>query len=174
MVNLKAKVRKLIGLHRNRNIGKYMDRWYIVPPEWNLPFCIRLHHIKMVDTRIHHNHPYGFWSIVVKGEYLEERARKRYETKGTIRPYLELTSVRHKWLRLHRISREGYHRIVSLPRDGKGVWTIIFHPRKPKEYEWGYLDENGNHIPQEHYKRPLDFASQKNIDIGNVTGGEPN
>lgn len=159
-MRLIQKVKALVALHRNRNIGEYMDRWYIVPPEWNLPFCIRLHHIKRIDTRIHHNHPYEFKSVVVRGWYVEEQVVSPLGVAPEVREVLHLP-----W-RLCLIKRQRYHRIVDMPT--AGVWTIIIHPRKPKEYHWGYLDEQGNHIPQEEYKRPREFASQKNIEIGNV------
>jgi len=163
-MRLIQKAKALLALHRNRNIGDYMDRWYIIPPEWNLPICIRLHHIKLVDTRIHHNHPYEFKSVVLKGWYDEEQVVRvpQCECQQVL-----TRIVRHYAFRLHLIERKRYHRIVRMPK--AGVWTVIVHPRKPKEYEWGYLDENGKHIPQEQYKRPRAFASQKNIDIGNVT-----
>lgn len=157
------KFKALLGLHRNRNIGEYMDRWYIVPPEWSLPFCIRLHHIKRIDTRIHHNHPYGFKSMVVKGWYVEEQVVTVPDCDCQKPVTREVLHTAFRWCNIARLR---YHRIISIPKGG--VWTIIVHPRKPKEYEWGYLDEDGRHIPQEQYKRPADFASQKNIDVGNV------
>lgn len=151
-MGLISAIKKAASFHRNINIGKYMDRWYIIPPEWNLPFCVRLHHIKLVDTRHHHNHPYSFYSIVVKGGYIEEWAESCYlPVVGGQHPFTRLAgSLNHKWLRLHRISRRRYHRIVCMPTEG--VWTVIFHPRKPKEYNWGYL-VNGNHVDRKDYVR---------------------
>lgn len=162
-MSLIAKIKALVTAHRNRNIGVYMDRWYIVPPEWHLPFSVRLHHIKMADTRIHHNHPYAFKSMVLKGWYIEEQVVTVPDCNCQLPATRE---VMHLPLRWHNIARLRYHRIINMSKGG--VWTIIVHPRKPKEYAWGYLDEQGRHIPQEQYKRPIEFASQKNIDLGNV------
>lgn len=147
-------LKRWLSHHKNHQIGTYMDRWYIIPPQWNLPISVRLQHIKRSDgERLPHNHPYAFKSIVLKGWYDEE------QTKGWTRlsplsddVVFKRDLVRHGRFKLFRIAQKQYHRIVCMP--ATGVWTLIWHPRKPQQYEWGYLNVDGTHIPHAEYVRP--------------------
>lgn len=143
-----------LSYHRNIPIGTYMNRWYLIPPQWNLPICVRLQHIRKPDlSRQPHNHPYAFKSIVLRGFYVEEQVVyvPDVEADGTVGS-LPVTEVYHHPFKLYTIERQRYHRIIEMPTCG--VWTLIFHPRKPKEYDWGFLGEDGKHIDHDHYVRP--------------------
>lgn len=148
-----------------------MDRWYLISPALRLPFAIRLHHIKLADgPRLPHNHPYTFYSFVLFGWYMEE---KQHLNSGQATTNALLKSlnddvmpdsilerrppryVRHKPFEVHEIRREEYHRITEVSADG--VWTLIVHPRKPKDYQWGFLDTDGAHVDRHDYKRPEGF-----------------
>lgn len=152
------RLKKWVRNHTNRQIGTYMDRWYIIPPSWNLPICVRLQHIKRADQeRLPHNHPYAFKSIVLKGWYDEDKI-------GDFPPELEpgceymafpFTVVRHNPFKVFLIEQKRYHRITDMSKGG--VWTLIWHPRKAKESEWGYLNVDGTHIPHAEYVRPPGF-----------------
>lgn len=143
---------KLRSFHRNKPIGKYMDRWYIVPPEWSLPFCVRLHHIKKGDqTRLPHNHPYSFYSLVLKGWYVEELTPGAAGFQSADHRF----RILRKQFCFRKVERRRYHRVVNVPY--YGVWTVIFHPRKPKIYEWGFLAKDGTHINRKDYRRPEGF-----------------
>lgn len=145
------RIRNWMSYHRNLGIGHYMDRWYLVPPQWNLPFCVRLQHIRRPDSSRHqHNHPYAFKSIVLWGWYDEEQVVRVEHIEGRgLTPILR-NVIHPKW-RMFSISQNGYHRIVNMPSNG--VWTLIWHPRKPAVYKWGYLVEEGKHVPHEAYPR---------------------
>lgn len=156
-----ATLKGLVTAHRNRKIGTYMDRWYIIPPEWNLPWCVRLHHIRRHDlARSPHNHPYAFHSIVLRGFYVEEQILgvppMEEGCEWIAFPVREVYHFPFKW---HKIARQRYHRITEM--SAGGVWTVIVHPRKPKEYEWGYLGEDGKHIPHAEYNRPPGYELAK-------------
>lgn len=141
--------------HMNHQIGTYMDRWYIIPPAWNLPISVRLQHIKRADgERIPHNHPYAFKSIVLKGWYLEEQVMDFPPVLEPGCEYMafEFRKVRHAAFKLFHIAQKRYHRLIEVSHGG--VWTLIWHPRKPQQYEWGYLDVDGSHIPHTEYVRP--------------------
>lgn len=144
--------------HFNHPIGTYMDRWYIIPPQWNLPICVRLQHIRRGDVdRLPHNHPYTFKSIVLKGSYVEECVAHKSEIIewGFPEHATATYRVNHTPFRIFTIAQERYHRILKVA-DG-GVWTLIWHPRKPKLYEWGYLADNGTHIPHAEYVQPKGY-----------------
>lgn len=142
-----------------------MDRWYLVPPWLHLPFAIRLHHIKLADgPRLPHNHPYTFYSFVLLGWYTEEKqqvthaiaaGRSLFKRNGgalkAIRDCLP-TSVRHMPFEVHEIRNDVYHRITEVSPGG--VWTLIVHPRKPKQYDWGFLDTDNTHVDRNDYVRP--------------------
>lgn len=147
-------IKRWLSHHKNHQIGTYMDRWYIIPPQWGLPISVRLQHLKRADTeRLHHNHPYAFKSIVLKGWYLEDQVKGIHElSPGNLRKVFDIEQVMHSRFKLFRIAQKQYHRIIGMPLDG--VWTIIWHPRKPQQYEWGYLAEDGTHIPHADYVRP--------------------
>lgn len=156
-----ATLQGLVKAHHNHKIGTYMDRWYIIPPQWNLPFCVRLHHILRHDqARVPHNHPYAFKSIVLRGFYVEEQILgvppMEEGCEWIAFPVREVYHFPFKW---HKIARQRYHRITEM--SAGGVWTVIVHPRKPKEYEWGYLGEGGKHIPHAEYNRPPGYELAK-------------
>lgn len=154
-------IKRWLNHHANRKIGTYMDRWYIIPPEWNLPWCVRLHHIRRHDlARSPHNHPYAFHSVVLRGFYVEEQILGIPPMEDGCEliafPVREIYHFPFKW---HKIARQRYHRIIEM--SAGGVWTLIVHPRKPKEYEWGYLGEDGKHIPHAEYNRPPGYELAK-------------
>ena len=150
-------IKRWLSHHKNHQIGTYMDRWYLVPPQWGLPISVRLQHIKRPDEgRIPHNHPYAFKSIVLKGWYDEEQVMDFCElAPGHELMAFEIKTVRHSRFKIFQIARKRYHRILSMPKSG--VWTIIWHPRKPQESAWGYLEVDGSHIPHAEYVRPAGY-----------------
>lgn len=145
-------IKRWLGYHGNRQIGTYIDRWYIVPPQWKLPICVRLQHIKRADKeRVPHNHPYAFKSIVVKGWYDEQQVVDHYP--GECGNHLfRNRHVHHGRFKLFVIAKERFHRIVRV--SSGGVWTLIWHPRNVTQEGWGYLGEDGQIIPHDEYVRP--------------------
>ena len=67
----------------------------------------------------------------------------------------EIKTFRHSRFKFFQIAQKRYHRILSMPKSG--VWTIIWHPRKPQESAWGYLEVDGSHIPHAEYVRPAGY-----------------
>lgn len=52
----------------------YMERYWLIPYSWKLPFAIRLHWIAGPDKdRYLHDHPWTFLSFILRGWYIEER-----------------------------------------------------------------------------------------------------
>jgi hypothetical protein len=147
-------IKRWFNHHTNRQIGTYMNRWYVIPPAWGLPICVRLQHIKRPDgERIPHNHPYAFKSIVLKGWYLEEQVMDFCElAPGHELMAFEFKPVYHSAFKVFQIEQKRYHRVIDMAKGG--VWTLIWHPRKVQESAWGYLDVDGQHIPHDEYVRP--------------------
>jgi len=169
-------IKRWLGHHGNRQIGTYIDRWYIVPPQWKLPVCVRLQHIKRADNeRIPHNHPYAFKSIVVKGWYDEQQVVDHYP--GESGHIFRNTHVRHGRFKLFTIAKERFHRIVRVSKGG--VWTLIWHPRNVTQEGWGYLNTDGSYITHDDYVRPpgYDLPYKKGVNrdgpTGNIGPGGP-
>ena len=117
---------------------KYLVRWIL---DMHF-FSIRLHHwLKSDDSRHQHDHPWDFWSFVIKGEIIE---------------LTDTDSIIRKAGTLNYFSAE-YKHCVSVK---KPTWTLLITGphRRPK---WGfwvngkfrkrnkYFFEHGHHNPCE-------------------------
>lgn len=123
----------------------YMDRWWLLNgfperyeddhrPQWmrRLP-SIRIHHILRRDhDRVPHDHPWNARTIILDGEYIEERNEKLYAR-------MQGDTATLKYGEYHRIDW------VS----SGGVWTlfIVGRYRGP----WGFLVD-GVKVPWREYE----------------------
>ena len=109
----------------------HFRRWAIVETAW---LRIYLHFIAAPDYDLHlHTHPWHFFSLVLKGTYVEQTV-----DKDTIRI---APTIAFRWYNTaHKILR------VLLP-----CWTLVFAFGKRKE--WGYRLKNGNFIQHDVYRR---------------------
>lgn len=105
-------------------------------------FGVYLHKLGTPDPRdTLHDHPWKFFSIVLRGGYDEMRRTTHsieeawWVADGTIMPYAYPRRVRlFNWMpldALHWISK--LHRVPT--------WTLVFVGRRRRV--WGYLDRNG-------------------------------
>jgi hypothetical protein len=111
-----AKKRPFFHLHG------YMNRWWLVPPSWHLPFTIRVHQILRADADPYlHDHPWNWRCVLLCGWYEEEDAFGQcwIHLQGETRPAYAET--------LHRINR------ISKG----GVWTLFIMGRKRQR--WGFM-----------------------------------
>ena len=93
----------------------YLTRW-VFETRW---FSIRLHHwLSSDDSRYFHDHPWWFWSWVIKGSYIDKTEN-----------YSEL---RKRWS-LKRYEATHRHTVVIPP---EGCWTILL--TGPKTRVWGF------------------------------------
>lgn len=104
------------------HIGGYMERYWIVPESWNLPFAVRVHWIKRPDADLYvHDHPWNWRTIILQGYYIEEdafgvfRRRTAGDTVGA--------------------SAETFHRIADICPGG--VWTVFITGRRRND--WGFM-----------------------------------
>lgn len=102
----------------------YLSRWSLwLPFGWSLKLhCIR----RADDDRCQHDHPWGFWTLILRGGY--------DELVG-----IEQTLNRMRPGRLAWRSARFRHRIILLPK-GR-AWTMVL--TRQKEREWGFYTRGG-------------------------------
>lgn len=120
------------------------DYWYM-RRFWLLrlgPLQIRLHHILAEDPgRDHHDHPWPFRSVILRGWYLEQRVRS--ET-----PSIHLVKhVRREAGDTYHMPRGEFHRIVQVA-DG-GAWTLFITWGARRG--WGFKRADGSVVPHGEY-----------------------
>jgi hypothetical protein len=106
----------------------YLVRRRVIQTPW---FAIYLHDIHEADAdRDPHNHPWTFWSMVLRGSYTEQL--------HTV-PYVHLDTWRiNHWGRfsLHRMGRETAHRITEAE---PGLKTLVITGRRRSS--WGFFTQ---------------------------------
>lgn len=112
----------------------YLKRWFVIPR--NPKFNIYLHKFcRSDDDRALHDHPWDFWSLILKGAYTE------YTPDGAVRrPWLSL--AHRKAEHAHRVELDAYCDCPGTPIEGivckeTPVWTLFITTAKRRE--WGFL-----------------------------------
>lgn len=114
---------------------------------WNAPWCsLYVHQIFEKDNdRDPHDHPWNFWSLVLRGGYSE-----------VVRPYVAERGRRrarvlhHKRRSLHRMPVHAAHKINAiLP----GTITLIL--TGPRKRQWGFWTPEG-FVPANRYLEETD------------------
>jgi len=120
----------------------YLRRFIVAKTPW---VGLYVHWIFTKDEdRDPHNHPFNFWSLVLKGGYEERRYWLHGE--GLLKARGSTTRIRKRFS-LARTTRTYFHRIVAL--HGSPTVTVIL---TGKRSQWGFLTEHG-YVPQEEYVR---------------------
>lgn len=119
----------------------HFERWAIIETKW---FAWYLHKIQKEDQDHMHSHPWNFFSIILKGSYLEE-VQKNPNSRETIlnlkKPF-KAAFFDHRWF--HSIRR-----IVNGP-----IWTTVFvWGGSFAGDKWHYLVDAGEY----YYKIPFDI-----------------
>jgi hypothetical protein len=113
----------------------YMERYWLFnsyyAPNYRawLP-SIRVHHILRSDLdRAHHNHPWAFVSILLEGEYKEERHvyRHGYYVGTSLKRYGAGSILFRRHTDAHKL---------ELP-EGTTTWTLFITFRK--RHHWGFV-----------------------------------
>lgn len=118
----------------------YMERYWLRPySEDRQGWAVRLHHIVTEDyDRELHDHPWDFWSLVLRGGYLEARP---YGTEPDFNAPGGCERVRFTERRAgsfaHRRATDR-HRIVAVEKD---TWTLFV--TGPKRQWWGFYTPTG-------------------------------
>jgi hypothetical protein len=141
------------------HLDGYMNRWWLFNPtpprhngkgrrfEW-LP-SIRVHHILRADhARDHHNHPWPFRTIILRGWYVESR---RYETFDDAADagadvaqwhHAQGSVTGHHMRRMGdtaTLDAEGFHHVSQVSEGG--VYTLFISGRW--RHTWGFKTAQG-------------------------------
>lgn len=129
--------------------GVFLDRWGIELPRrpkdagesdhrpW---FGIFLHKLEGPDPgQDLHNHPWPFFSFILRGGYTEERAQQRFVrmfAEAAERGFFRTRGIerRRRWLSLGATPLDYSHRITKLHRTP--TWTLVVHGRRHRT--WGF------------------------------------
>jgi hypothetical protein len=105
----------------------YLRRLRVVNTPW---FSLMVHWINEADTGRHpHDHPWGFWSWVVRGGYWEEVWPTERHFDLGIPP---LQFAHHRWS-VHRMGVESAHKIV-LATDG--LITVVLTGKRQRRFRF--------------------------------------
>ncbi len=117
-----------------KNGKMYMERYWLFNPfpargqkaGW-CPFSIQLHHILLPDQDRHlHDHPWNFRTLILSGEYIDERQEPSTDwTAYTLRAPGTTASLRFG----------EYHRVYYVMAGG--CWTVFI--TGPYRGTWGFL-----------------------------------
>ncbi len=114
----------------------YLKRLRVIQTPW---FAFYVHWIYLPDSdRDMHDHPWNFWSFVVRGGYTEV-VRNHWWSPEEIKT--------HGAWSLHKMSKHSAHKISLLQRN---TITAIFTGRRTRE--WGFWTEDG-FVQWDHYDR---------------------
>lgn len=111
------------------HLADYMHRWILKTPFkklWKVPLSnIRLHHILRsdLDTALH-DHPFGFWTVLLTGSYIEVLPPKESGVGCQI--------AHRGWLSVRWVDAEQAHRLILT----KPVWTLVFAEKSHRD--WGF------------------------------------
>lgn len=101
----------------------YLRRYFLIKTKW---FGLFIHRIyKADDNRFPHDHPFNFWSFVLRGWYLE----RRYSVRGK-----KLIEFRNTWSLAKRKDSD-IHEISVVSND---LLTLMFIRHTNKN--WGFWD----------------------------------
>lgn len=103
--------------------GDYLYRLRLIDTPW---FGLYIHVIADCDPDPHlHNHPAGFFSLILAGGYTESFKANAHAGQWT---------RKHKRFSLNRIHHGNFHKITKV--DGP-VWSLVF--RGKRHGSWGFL-----------------------------------
>lgn len=126
----------------------YLIRYTICNNNW---FSIKIHHLLISDDYCLHDHPWHFYSLILKGGYYEHTPVKDQHKNILTKTFdSRFDSIMRKWYKpFSFLSRPAHwiHRL-ELP-EGKDCWTFVITFKKTKE--WGFFTENFGFINWKKY-----------------------
>lgn len=126
--------REIIRTRDGRDV--LIDRFRIVKSPW---FSVYLHDLATPDSGAPHDHPFTFWSLVLRGSYTERITPIR-EAYGMRYALHERYSYLHRrtWTSWHKMPLHHAHLIVDVEPRTK---TVVFAGRRRQC--WGFWTEDG-------------------------------
>lgn len=133
--------RKRIIMDRTCN-QPYLERYYLLfSDRGNFPFNVFLHKFLKSDPDDHHDHPWAYSTLILRGGYWEWTPT--FDAQG------RKTGEVSKWYgagSFRRAPANSYHRIELDP--AITCWTLFMPGRKVRE--WGFFSR-GNWVQWEQY-----------------------
>lgn len=126
---------------------KYLTRWTLLHTKWG---DISLHCIEASDPQDPHDHPSGFFSIVLKGGYEERRYKIARDCACGSKSLTEISRLAYPPFSVNRVRVGDIHRISRL-LDGPS-WQLLFIG--PDQVPWGFYEVDGHWVPSTRYKEP--------------------
>jgi hypothetical protein len=134
LLNILGKMFKLIKEIKDREGNLHFQRYQILKTPW---FSICIHRIFQHDKDpFCHDHPWDFWSLILKGCYTEETVLKNDEG-SFIYSYRKRSPFSFKY---HQA--EDFHKLAVVVKGPVTTLVIL----KPRKRAWGY------HLPSSKYK----------------------
>lgn len=132
----------------HRDGDPYLTRWWLVDTQHR--GRLYLHRFHRSDADVHHDHPWSFWSLILKGGYYEWTPSPWIcrDTPGCSEPEVA------RWYRPGRLLRRPatWRHRVEIPTDLRGrVWSLVW--TGPKVRDWGFWCPRGWIPFQEHNSR---------------------
>ncbi len=135
----KRKERKFLGFIKKKIIKREDGKDYLVryslPTKW-LPFSIKIHKILLSDDHCLHDHPWLFYSLILKGGYWEHTPPVNQHKIDVTSTYNGIDSVK-KWIGPGSIIKRPGHWIHRLEITDKPCWTFVITFKKSRE--WGFF-----------------------------------
>lgn len=128
--------RKRIILDRETD-EPYIERYYLflTDRDEKFPFNVFIHHILKSDTDELHDHPWGYFTLILSGGYYEHLELEDTETNNK--------KIVRQWRGpgfYQKVSSSWVHRL-ELDKTKGETWTL-FIPFK-KEKDWGFYTKDG-------------------------------
>lgn len=127
----------------HRDGSPYLTRWHLLSYQMGFNRNVYLHRFHRSDEDTLHDHPWGFWSLILWGGYFEWTREGYPDGQMVRRWYRPLSFLRRPAVWKHR---------VEIPERLRGrVWTLVW--TGPKERSWGFWCPKGWRPWREHHAR---------------------
>lgn len=116
----------------------YLERWVLLKSPW---LCIYIHRFHQPDYDIPHDHPWWFFSLLLRGEYTEERLVPDIQKHGLLKA---VQKQRHPGSLIFRKATD-IHRVVfepSMTEIRNAALPVTLFIAGPKTREWGFIEPN--------------------------------
>jgi hypothetical protein len=133
---LLTKISKKTVIPRGEDNVPYLVRYSII--QWGF-IALKVHHILISDEHCMHDHPWGYFSIILEGGYFEVTPKDEYRASNRLDFNEE---VNMKWYSPGSLlirPKNWIHRLELPP--GQTCWTLFFTFRKVKR--WGFYTKYG-------------------------------
>jgi hypothetical protein len=145
----------------------YMERFWVFKKRPYLPFASRIHHILRSDSDAHlHDHPWYYFTIILRGGYWEVTFAEPWENYGTkYEVFLgdDGNWYKKRWYGAGSIlfrKPNTWHRLIV--EEGETAWTWFTTSKKVQD--WGFKTKKGK-IHWKNYLKDTLFNGKGERDV---------